>query len=406
MYIPIVIDPFAFQMDRYTWQFYKFMDYAIKNKIPMITMERFKNDKTEFSEKFLDNHCFGIHDNWDELADVYYVPEEIWVSLVKEKGSRLATQLYLLKNRYEPLENILREIMASIELKYNENVEGVLNWAGHFESVYYLGKQHDFSVITMEFAIRFPNYYPICYFCYDGMIKTDEISKRWNRFTNEKKDITILGKKELLAIFLDDEVKDYIRLFGCKSEYELGVAGHHPICTVNYVESSYTDLELIYDSINEFDVDKILFRPHPADPYQATYRMKNIDRSKSVILFINKCSRLATQGSSIILEAFMWNRPVYAKGGVSIAEFANHSITSNEIIDDELLNYLLFGYFVPFDLIFDTEYMRWRATNPSETDLYIYHLKHILTNKNIDFEILDLPASEREKRIMESQDIF
>ena len=35
------------------------------------------------------------------------------------------------------------------------------------------------------------------------------------------------------------------------------------------------------------------------------------------------------------------------------------------------LNWIVFGYLIPFELVFDPDYCRWRLTDPSETEIYL-----------------------------------
>jgi hypothetical protein len=49
-------------------------------------------------------------------------------------------------------------------------------------------------------------------------------------------------------------------------------------------------------------------------------------------------------------------------------------------LEDELLriNFLAFGYLVPYESIYDTEYLQWRLSQPREMDIYDRHLRYYL----------------------------
>lgn len=48
-------------------------------------------------------------------------------------------------------------------------------------------------------------------------------------------------------------------------------------------------------------------------------------------------------------------------------------------INDEILNFIVFIILVPFELLNSAEYLRFRITNPSWRELYLYHMRIILS---------------------------
>lgn len=405
MFLPIILDPFSFNTMRYRWQFQKFLWYSYCNKFPIITHERFKNNISVFGEKFKQNHGFEMlsEDQMDEI-DIYYIEESIFDKLVEEKGSLFAAKVFLLNNRYQPLEDAIEKIFDSILKKYQ--IEGVLNWAAHFASIRYVANKINADVITMEYSLRFPNYYPICYFCFDDIYETEEIKNGYIEFMKQidKLDFKLFSREELLTIFLDDSTINYLYEYNRKAKYEMGVAGCHPLVTTFFAKSMFTDIEITQHVRQNYLEKDILFRMHPGEePYQATYGFENQDTSKNSIEFIIKSKRVAAQGSNIIFEAMLWNRTVYSHDVSPFAQFCKLDFEDKrcEKVDVEFLNYVMFAYFVPLKKAFSPEYMCWRCSKPNIIDVFWDNLCFYLEERNLSKDIIY--SSERLKMLKKSR---
>lgn len=403
MLLPIILDPFVFDDKRYIWVYHKNLYHAFLNKMPIITHERYANDTTEFSEDFKLSHQFQeLQEVEKDSVTQYFIPEGIFSRLISEKGSELSAKLFLLKNRYLPLEEILEKFLLEIIQKFK--IEGIFNWAAHFESVKYLAKKYGIPIITSEFSLRFPNYRALGYFCYGDIYQEDEIKNRYTRFKEIKNsiDFNLFSREELLALFLDDSVVDYINLYRLKPKYEVGIAGVHPIVTTFFCDSLFTDFELAKNLRNEFDENEILFRMHPGEPYGANYGFVNQDTHSSPIPFILNCKRIAAQGSNIIFEAMLWNRGCYSRDVSPFAQFTERDFSNKNLdtVSEEFLNFVLFCYFVPMEKLWDIEYLKWRNSNPTELEIFDYHLKIYLNEKGIMDDILKLPKKKRLKMLL------
>ena len=415
MYIPIIIDPCSFYKTRYLWEYLKYLYHCKENQWPIISTEYFIDYRENipysnvYEEEFYNVHQYKILNEAEESSVLRYViPNFIFEDLEKELGSKLAVSLYLLANRYRPLERELTKILKRIEKDTKRKIKGFMNWNTHFKSVYYLGKKNKNVVITNEFAIRFPDYRPTAYFCYDEIYSHDEIMNRYWDFQKSKRNlgVELFSRKELLGLFLQASKLFYLTESSQLEKYEIGIAGCHPLISTFFVKSQYTDLELIQDVRNVYSEEDILFRKHPGDePYQAFYTVKNRDESQSAIEFILKCKRITAQGSNILLEAMLWGKMVYSRDVSPYTKWCESSLENkiSPIVEEDFLNYVLLCYLVPYELICDKEYLKWRETNPNEKELFWYHLRFYLKQENLDESILYLARNNRYKKILKER---
>ena len=409
MFLPVIMDPFSFNDYRYRWQFQKFLWYSFQNGIPLIAQERFRNNMSVFSEQFKRNHRFEmLSDEQMESMEIYYVPEEIFNQLISEKGSNLAAKVFLLNNRYPPLEECLDAFLDKVSDGYE--LEGLIFWAAQFESVRYLARKHGIKSIILEYSVRFPNYYPLCYFCFDDIYEYSAIRSGLEEFRFAwDSSYELLSKKEILTLLLDDTLIDYIDQFSAKASYEMGVAGCHPIVTTFFAKSMFTDIEITQEARRNYDEENILFRKHPGEePYQADYGFHNQDTSSTPIPFLLKCRRVAAQGSNILYEAMLWDKMVYSHDVSPFAQFCEHDFSVRQIrtVPEDLINYATFGYFVPFDLVLEPEYMRWRCKNPPVIEIFERNLNLILQARNIPHDTLYLPKDERLSSFMRARTVI
>ncbi len=410
MFVPIVIDPCQFYDYRYLWVYLKFLYHAHENGWALITTCEYKEwrDKRPISnvydERFTSAHQYTVLSVEEEKeVPVYYINNAVFNDEYVKTGSRIGTQIDLLKNRNRVLENELFRLTKEIK-KNHGKIEGFITWNAHYKSIDYLAQKFNIPVITMEFGLRFPEYFPTCYFTqhrmYGDAISNDEIQV----FRDAVNDglIEVLTKKELLAIFLEQN-RICLLENNYDSKYEMGIATVHPLVPSIFAESSYTDIELIQDVRNQYSEDDILLRNHPGDePYQAKYTLKNIDNSDFSSDFICNCKRITAQGSNILLEALLLGRTVYSHDVSAFQLFMKSDLSDKELeeIDDVSLNYLLFVYLSPYDIAFDNKYINWRIHENSPDKIFNYHIKHYLTKRGIPEETLKVDKNYRLKALL------
>lgn len=411
MFVPIVIDPCQFYDYRYLWVYLKYLYHAHENGWALITTCEYKEwrDKRPISnvydEQFASAHQYELLSVKEEKeVPVYYINNDVFFDEYIKTGSKIGTQIDLLKNRNRVFEKELLRITKEIKKNCGE-IEGFITWNAHYKSIDYLAHKFKIPVITMEFGLRFPEYFPTCYFTqrrmYGDAISNDDVQL----FRNAVNDglINVLTKTELLAVFLERNRlcildNDY------DPKYEMGIATVHPFVPSLFAESSYTDIELIQDVRNQYSEDDILLRNHPGDePYQAKYTLKNIDNSEFSSDYIRNCKRITAQGSNILLEAMLLGSTVYSHDISPFQIFMKNDLSDKKLveIDDVSMNYLLFVYFSPYDIAFDNKYINWRIHENSLDKIFNYHLKHYLTKRGIPEEALKIDKKDRLKAFLD-----
>lgn len=378
MYVPVIMDPCAFYEYRYLWEYLKYMYHCYENDWPIVSRESYGEYKkyrpvsNVYEEEFSALHQYHVLTEAQEAqVKKFFIPEKIFLQLEEQLGSKLAVKVHLLRHRYQPLEHEIKKIFHQIERSTDRKIDGIMNWNAHFKSIRHVAEKMHIPVITNEFCIRFPDYYPLAYFCKKDIYAQQEIKDLYHFFLKEKEKISfdLLSRKEILTLFLN--VKCISKLEEAEHrtpEYEIGIAGCHPLIATFFAKTMYTDLELIEDVRHFYKEEDILFRMHPGDePYQAAYTLKNKDDSQTAIDFILDCKRITAIGSNTLLEAMLWGKQVYSKDVSPYTFFAEKMLQEKEsgYISDEILNFIFFVYLVPYNRVLEEAYITWRLNERS-----------------------------------------
>lgn len=401
MYVPIIIDPCEFYDYRYLWEYLMYQYHCSIHNWPIITEEAYRDYRSKrpisnvYEEDFCRLHQYLILSKEKEASiNKYYLDSSIFRELEIKQGSKLGAKLYLLQHRYKPLEKAIIRILKQIKRDTGKNIKGVLNWNAHFLSVRYAAQKLGIPVITNEFSLRFPEYYPLGYFCKSDIYASDELQRLYENFLKHKSEISfsLLSRKEILALILEEcRLECLDNADATEAEYEIGIAGCHPMIPTFFAKSTYTDLELIGDVRNQYAEEDILFRKHPGDePYQANYTLQNRDESKYASEYILRCKRIAAIGSNTILEALLWGRTVYTNHISPFHIFCNSSLEQKDenIISDEALNFVLFGYLIPYNKMFDPDYMEWRLHEDDVAHIVEENIKYCFKERGIPSEVI------------------
>lgn len=377
-----------------------------------MAVEQYKNYREErpisnvYEEDFCDLHQYRLLSKVeDEGVKKYYIPKTVFFKLEEKCGSKLGMKIFLLKYRYKPLEKAIKSILIQIQKDTGKKIKGILNWNAHFISIRYIAEKMHIPVITNEFAIRFPEYYSLGYFSKKDIYETEEIEALYACYIREKKRLSfpLLSRQEILALFLKKErLEELENLEKAVSEYEIGIAGCHPLIATFFAKSTYTDIELIEDVRKLYREEDILFRKHPGDePYQARYTLRNVDQSKYASDFLVKCKRITAVGSNILLEAMLWGKKVFSKNISPYTIFCekNLSYKENGTIEDSVLNFIFFGYLIPYNRMFDEAYMDWKMEENDIIKVMEKNIRYYFQEMEIPENVLMLQEGRYEKII-------
>lgn len=395
----VITEPFHHRNRGGAWVYQKSLYQAFVNNIPIVAEEHFTSlSNTIFDLMF--TYKYGLLEKEEnEHIKKYIIPDSIRRKL--SCGSRLSGVLKLMNEPCEELETFFENVLDDISKTYS--VECIWSKIICFKSIRNVAERRNIPVFSSERALR-SQYRDMCYLSFDDVWDDNEIQVRYENFKKSVHEIgfPLLSRKEILLVLLDDSALVLLENFDAQPEYEIGIAAISPIATTIFAKTLYTDLELCEDISENFKQEDILFRKHPgAEPYQASYWFRNQDASPSSIAFIQRCKAIAAQGSSIMLEAMLWNKPVYTRDGSPFALYAEHDFSNHDpsVVGEEFLNFAIFAFLVPREKAWDADYMLWRLSMPSEIDIFNYHLDIYLKERGIDRSVLFCSHAQRIDRL-------
>ncbi|HCI6138191.1 TPA: hypothetical protein NPN75_004704, partial [Klebsiella variicola subsp. variicola] len=136
--------------------------------------------------------------------------------------------------------------------------------------------------------------------------------------------------------------------------------------------NDFTNISLISYVRQKHSLEDIIVRAHPGSLFRLRDDIFSIDASANSLEFIQKCKSIYTINSSVGLEAILCEKNTNILGDCS------YSFVAKEATDSARVNamaFYLFAYLVPFDLIFNQEYLRFRLDHPAELDIVHKHLQ-------------------------------
>jgi hypothetical protein len=408
--------PFIFTLDPandnyYLWIFYKFLSMAKKHNAPIIAQEQYFSDPEVFRQGGLPETSAEVGELFeydvptsDDMYKIqqYPISKEIEEKLIKEYGSQTAAWFQLLKERSEYFEEYIGNIIDDIVEKNSDTIEGIFTFC-NIPSLSYIAEKRNIPVVHFEWGpLRGPVYRKTAYMNISGK---NELSKRYEKFINEiqESSVCLLSRKEILSMFLDCKFIENINLLDCKAEYEMGIACTYTIDMISLANSSaLNNLEHITIAKRYYNEKVLAVRLHPGDPARGNPSTNLVDNSPTAMHFINRCKRISVISSNVAFEAMLWGRTAYVLGNSPYAFKAQRdlSIIDDSVVELEFVNYVVFAYLIPYELMLDVDYLRWRLTNPTETEIYNYNLNYYLSCRGIDSNILDEKGIERLRKML------
>lgn len=404
MIVPFIMTLLTINMYPYLWFFYKSLDMAKKKGWPIIAQEKYfekpssllkRNDVNSrlIEDEQMVNRQFIYElpvDEDLEKIQQYSIPLEMENRLIKAHGSVNDAFVYILRNSWQELEDLLDSYFTEITATNEEKIEAVVTLFG-FPSLYNAAKKHNISVLAIEQGpFREPSYRKTAYFTFSEIFDEKAVEKRYGDFKKKVGELPILSRKEILSILLTDESLAYLKFFHQIPRFEIGVALGYTTWLPHMTNTYCNDEELLYTVSRLFD--NYIIRKHPGDPAGASYRSFHpvADSSRTTIEFILKCKRIASLSSNVSLEAAYWNRSPYTLlNGTSSYGLKNDLNDKEEYsVDIEYLNFFAFCYLVPYKFMMDPEYIRWRLSCPAEEELFKKHLEYYLEDCGCSYETL------------------
>ncbi len=211
---------------------------------------------------------------------------------------------------------------------------------------------------------------------FSGVNGFTEAAARFEKFKREieEKTIQLNDYNELIDLLKGDDQDSLIIDKELEGEFDLGLIFQvENDSNVIAYSNGFNNVKLIEYAKEKYKDKKIVGRNHPAGEKDYSNLVK-IDYSSNSIEFIKKSKKLITVNSGAALEAALLRKEVEILGDSPYAILNNINPTLS--VDDHLLalNFLSLNYLVPFSEVFQREYVEFRLSNPTESEI---NLKHI-----------------------------
>jgi hypothetical protein len=371
----------------YLWVLYKQISHFSPDEVVFIGTEEYFQDpaifiasgRKDISQQAQEYCEFRIPSYGDMMKyRRYFIQTDTFQDFEVEGLSNIEIVSQLMTNRFEKFE---KEITRILNLLIGQNtVEALLTWC-NIMSLSAVAASKDIPVIHNELgAFRKPCYHATAYFDFKGVNGNTEAAFRFNRFLNEttKHSVPILSKEELRALYLLKPVDVESKL----QAFEIGIPLQVEDDTNIIAFSQGWDNQLLIKNVSAiYGRKRTLIRRHPAGLYKYDETHGVMDNSPDSISFLHRCKRIATINSSVGLEAMLFDHETYILGDSPFAFAAENklgSLSSTPNLERRLLilNFLLFGYLIPYEYLYEPEYFRWRLGRPPETEIYEFNLRY------------------------------
>ncbi|MCJ8558921.1 hypothetical protein MWG98_22805 [Klebsiella quasipneumoniae] len=370
----VFLPPYPFRGVKapYLWLFLKYL-HCSNEKILFITSPDYVeviNDETQ-------------HSRWEfdaaSMASLgYSLPDE--QSLARHEYLYLDHALYeimLAQHHHDPIKSFTTFLTESISELENELfsllTKEIIQRVDAFVSICNcpslekVARALNKEVIHLEIGpLRAPMYRNTAYLDFTGVNGNTEALARYESCQTEI-DITCsmndLHRYFLEAISLPSSSENQVAGIVLQVEDDSNIIAY---------SHNFTNISLISYVRQQHTLENILVRAHPGSLFRLRDDIFSIDASANSLEFIQKCHSIYTINSSVGLEALLCEKKTNILGDCSYAFVAEEASGPNRV---NAMAFYLFAYLVPFELIFNLEYLRFRLDHPAELDIVRKHLQ-------------------------------
>ena len=412
MVVSVVLDTeYMGVAERNKW-FLKVVSNAMKEDTLIVTHSYFRNHLEAVVEGCSDRFYTEFEMNRVSVSnienlDICYIPDEWFDTLYEKCGSRSKQLIELCNNNNPMIEKFIEGyIDEALARRGEKRPDCIFNSLHVFEFVRAISSHYDCPIIPWVFsAIRkVHGYSQTLYMAHidDNLFNSKACDDFFHSCESEYLGFPLFNKKEILALLGKRHNMPLLPLLDFEGVNELGIAGEgfHIIPEV-YHKDHVTDDDIYYDAQRYYKSDQIVTRIHPMQLDQMGIGRRHMKNDPAA--FILSCKRIATVQSQMIIKAAMWNRTAIAfSKALPYSELLCNGLNSTETVDDYKLNFILFAYFVPNSCMFDSEYWKWRFSSPSVSDIAVLHMKSIVKDLGIPFDVI-MDKDHRAEKILSAR---
>lgn len=370
----VFLPPYPFRGVKapYLWLFLKYL-HCSNEKILFITSPDYVeviNDETQHSRWEFDTASMA------SLGDS--LPDE--QSLARHEYLYLDHALYetmLAQHHHDPIKSFTTFLTESISELENELfsllTKEIIQRVDAFVSICNcpslekVARALNKEVIHLEIGpLRAPMYRNTAYLDFTGVNGNTEARARYESCQTEI-DITCsmndLHRYFLEAISLPSSSENQVAGIVLQVEDDSNIIAY---------SHNFTNISLISYVRQQHTLENILVRAHPGSLFRLRDDIFSIDASANSLEFIQKCHSIYTINSSVGLEALLCEKKTNILGDCSYAFVAEEASGPTRV---NAMAFYLFAYLVPFELIFNLEYLRFRLDHPAELDIVRKHLQ-------------------------------
>lgn len=407
-----MIVPFLFDIWEYTEYpkllavFYKFLNFSLKYNFPIVAQEKYFLDPKFYKGKnFATEKLCSIYHDY-KLVTRKEIEEVKKIIITKEQEDLLLAEFQserekvfsILSNRNKKFEELIEKIIEQLQ-QYGK-IKAFMVW-NYLPSLDYIAQKHGIKIINLEYtAIRKPYYRDtLCYFKFCNKYESKNVEENYKKLEKSIQSEILFSRKELLALLLDTEFIDKIKLLYKMPKYELGYALGIPN---DYFEEMYskTNFSNVMEKLKKsYKNNEVSVRQHPGKKYDKLKIPFHIDNSNTTSDWISECRGIICDISGSGYEAMLYGKSVTHISDALPTAFGawyNLDYINDDIIGIDRLCFLTFCCYTPRKLCFDLDYINWRLTSPSLYEIYLKNLEFILSECNL--KISDLKAIDKKDR--------
>lgn len=267
----------------------------------------------------------------------------------------------------DKIDGLYKDIKSN--LANHIDVEAVLTWC-NCPSLSIAANELDIPVIHLELGpMREPAFRSTGYFDFRGVNGNTEAEYRY--------------LNEGVGLKCSIEMSDLYDYFSRNNRIGHVADNSSPFCfgvplqvdddsNIIAFSGEFTNQSLVTHALTKAEKKPILVRQHPGGGFRPnTSKLISIDDSPNVFHFLTQCERVITINSSVGFEALLMGKEACVLGDSSF-KFITNSCEEEERV--RRTAFFLFGYLVPFHLLFDFNYIRFRLNAPSLSDIVSRHV--------------------------------